>query len=193
MKSKYWKIMAGIILMVILGFNTQASAGELSRTIMKVSKLTCGSCLTYIDSKLKGFPEVDGMGASLREGIVAVDHKPSLKPEKIASIITQLGYPAVVIKKITIDKQNAFSSRKQQANTGSCCSTGSSTISSSASNNTSGTEYAPGSCSGTGAGGCGIGPGSGRSCGAGSSAWKQLFQKKSEKKKTEEKTPVPAE
>ncbi len=192
MKNKYWKIMAGMIFVILLSYHFQAFGGELSRTILKVSKLTCGSCLIYIDSKLKGYPEVDGVGASLRQGVVAVDHKPSLKPEKIASIITKLGYPAEVIKKITIDEKDAFSSRKR-TNTASCCGTGSTSAGNITSKDNTRTEYDPGSCSGAGVGGCGIGPGSGRNCGAGASAWKQLFQRSPEKKKTDKKTPAPTE
>ncbi len=106
--------------------NTE-TAETLSRTTMKVSNLSCGACLSHIDAEFKKVPEVKGMTGNLRMGAVIVDHVPSLKGEKIAAIITKLGYPAKVISEITIDEKDSISNTPARQQSSGCCGGGSST------------------------------------------------------------------
>ncbi|MBW1894871.1 MAG: heavy-metal-associated domain-containing protein [Deltaproteobacteria bacterium] len=124
---KKYKLKMRILCIILTAFFfswSNAVAGEITRTTMKVSNLYCGACLIHIDTTLKGMPEVTGMWGNPRQGIVKVDHKPSLKGGTIASAITGLGYPAEIELQETIDEEKAFSFNQAGSNQGSCCSTG---------------------------------------------------------------------
>lgn len=184
---RFGKIAASGMLVLFFLTVSNGLAGQLSRTVMKVSKLSCGACLAQINAELKKLPEFDGMGSNLGQGIVAVDHKPALEAKKIAAVITGLGYPARVVREMRIDEKQAFSSRQQPGGSGGCCGTRGTVYKKSQRNNADrygGPAYPGQSCSGSAACG-GIGPGSSRSCGAGASAWQQLFGKSRERTKTD--------
>ncbi|MBW1890110.1 MAG: heavy-metal-associated domain-containing protein [Deltaproteobacteria bacterium] len=86
-----------VTIFVLVGVNTFAKKETGTRTMLQVSKLSCGSCLSRIDTRLKELPGYMGMAADLRRGLVAVDHQTSLKNDKIAAAITGIGYPATVL------------------------------------------------------------------------------------------------
>jgi copper chaperone CopZ len=129
-----------------------ALADDLSRTTMKVSNLYCGSCLTHIDGTLKEMAEVVGMRGDLAQGIVQVDHQPSLAGAKIAAVITELGYPARIVSETKIAAQETFSSSPQERDAAGCCVVRSQSY------------------------GCGSAGSQRYGCGASSAAWKKLFR-----------------
>ena len=79
-----------------------------NRTIMKVDKLTCGSCLRAISQKLSTIDGISGMGADLSRGLVAVDHLKTLESDKVAEAITSIGYPAKVLVKTQNSQRRHF-------------------------------------------------------------------------------------
>jgi copper chaperone CopZ len=70
---------------------------DLTETTLQVSNLSCGSCLSNIEAELSKSAGMAGMSADLGKGLVAIRHTDELSPEKIASIITGIGYPAKVL------------------------------------------------------------------------------------------------
>ncbi len=94
--------------MAIVLSGSNISAEVLKRTSMQVKNISCESCLTLIDKKLRGLHGTTGMKADLRQGVVVVDHKPLLNKEKIAKAISVLGYPAKIISSTDIDAGNAL-------------------------------------------------------------------------------------
>lgn len=66
------------------------------KTFFKVSNLSCSSCLFAIRTELAGYDGMVDMEANLNQGWVAVTHEPILSPDRIADIISSLGYPARV-------------------------------------------------------------------------------------------------
>ena len=72
-------------------------AGELEETTLQVSKLSCGSCLYTIETELKKFDGMVGMKADLGSGLVLVSHTKEFPSARIASVITETGYPAQVV------------------------------------------------------------------------------------------------
>ncbi len=94
-----------LLLAVFLTGEVQAAGVQ--RTSYLVSNLSCSSCLATIEAELKGLPGTIGMDADLQRGRVVVDHQPELGYEKIASSITNAGYPAKVDWTATVPDQNA--------------------------------------------------------------------------------------
>ncbi len=110
-----------LLIITLLLFGSLALAGDLARTTMKVDNLYCGACLTHIDATLKEMSGFDGMRGNLTQGMVQVDHQSSLTGEKIAKIITELGYPATIVSQTNITAQDSFSSQPQARSAPSCC------------------------------------------------------------------------
>ncbi len=98
------------------------AAEPAQRSILRVDKLSCGSCLSQINTKLQTFSGYLGMGVDLRRGLVAVDHRASLESTTISKAITSLGYPARVVSESTIDKNKSSLTSGNSQNFG-CCST----------------------------------------------------------------------
>jgi copper chaperone CopZ len=71
---------------------------DLLATTLEVSRLSCGSCLATIEAELRKFDGMVEMQGDLFKGQVVVGHTPELTPEKIAAVITDLGYPAKVLE-----------------------------------------------------------------------------------------------
>jgi len=94
-----------LLLAVFLTGEVQAAGVQ--RTSYLVSNLSCSSCLATIEAELKGLPGTIGMDADLQRGRVVVDHQPELSYEKIATSITNAGYPAKVDWTATVPDQNA--------------------------------------------------------------------------------------
>ncbi len=76
---------------------TSLQVSDLRETSLQVSNLSCGSCLANIDGELRQYDGMAGMDADLAGGIVVVSHTDELSPQKIASAITNIGYPARII------------------------------------------------------------------------------------------------
>ena len=86
------------------------ATGTISRTTLQVSNLSCTSCLANIAAELGKLADTYGMNGYLSRGVVIVDHADSLENSRIASIITDLGYPARVVATNEIPAQKAFTS-----------------------------------------------------------------------------------
>ena len=89
------------------------ATGTVSRTTLQVSNLSCTSCLNNIAAELKKLPETYGMNGYLSRGIVIVDHTNALETNRIAAIISGLGYPARAVATNEIPAQKAFSEASQ--------------------------------------------------------------------------------
>lgn len=81
------------------------SAAEISRTKLKVENLSCSSCLYAINSELQQQEGMVAMDADLGQGLVVVDHVAPLDREKIATVITNLGYPATVLESVVLTEE----------------------------------------------------------------------------------------
>lgn len=149
-----------------------------NRTLMKVDKLTCGSCLSAISQKLNTFDGMVGLGADLGQALVAVDHTKALESSKIAEAITSIGYPAKILSMTEIDSKKAFISQNTRQNGGGCC--GSAGFANTA---TLGNENGPGFSSkeNSYSSGCPyVGSVRSRGCYASSASWKELMKRFSE-------------
>ena len=100
-----------------------AQAAGVQRTSFIVNNLSCSSCLATIEAELKGLPGTIGMDANLQQGRVTVDHQPELDSEKIALVITNVGYPAEVNWTATVPDQNV-TRYQQRSKYSSGCSSG---------------------------------------------------------------------
>jgi len=76
----------------------QSAKGDVEETTLQVSRLSCGSCLYTIESELRKFDGMVGMKADLASGLVVVAHTREFPPSRIASVITETGYPAKVVE-----------------------------------------------------------------------------------------------
>ncbi len=90
------------------------ATGTVNRTTMQVNKLSCTSCLNNIAAELSKLSETYGMNGYLSRGIVLVDHEDSLENNRIAAIISDLGYPARVVSTNEIPAQKAFTKNPQR-------------------------------------------------------------------------------
>lgn len=102
-----------------------------SRTMLQVENLSCGACLSNIGAALQEEEGMVGMRANLQKGLVVVEHEQPLGQEKIAELITDLGYPATVVSSnAAASPDSAAGAESQQARDfragGGCggCSTG---------------------------------------------------------------------
>ena len=75
-------------------WKTAPAAGTISRTTLRVSNLSCSSCLSNIAGELGKLSSTYGMNGYISRGIVIVDHAADLESSRIAAIISGLGYPA---------------------------------------------------------------------------------------------------
>jgi copper chaperone CopZ len=123
---------------------------DVRRTSLLVKNLSCSSCLSSIEAELKKLQGPLGMSADLSRGIVWVDHLAELDCNRIAQVVTDLGYPAEVDWTAQFNRRYAMNFAAAGQGSGFSSS---------------------GDC---GSGGCGL---SGGGCGASSSAWKQLFNR----------------
>jgi copper chaperone CopZ len=101
-KAKFGVISGVVAILVALGIsfvvagNGRAAKGEVDETILRVSNLSCGSCLYTIESELRKYPGMVGMKADLATGLVTVRHTAELPPERLVELVTEVGYPAQV-------------------------------------------------------------------------------------------------
>lgn len=92
------------------------ATGTITRTTLRVSNLSCTSCLSNIAAELRKLSTTYGMKGYLSRGVVIVDHTDDLVSSRIAAIITGLGYPAKSIGTNSIPTQKAY---KSNTSTGS--------------------------------------------------------------------------
>jgi copper chaperone CopZ len=85
------------------------ATGTISRTTLQVGNLSCTSCLNNIAAELRKLSDTYGMNGYLSRGIVIVDHADTKANNRIAAIITGLGYPARVMATNEVPAQKAFS------------------------------------------------------------------------------------
>jgi len=96
------------------GWKAAPATGTVSRTTLQVSNLSCTSCLNNIAAELKKLPETYGMNGYLSRGIVIVDHTNAIETNRIAAIISGLGYPARAVATNEVPAQKAFSATPQK-------------------------------------------------------------------------------
>jgi hypothetical protein len=82
---------------------------------LRVSNLSCSSCLSNIAGELGKLSSTYGMNGYISRGIVIVDHAADLESSRIAAIISGLGYPAKSIDTTSIPAQKVY---KANANSG---------------------------------------------------------------------------
>ncbi len=119
--GKITTVVSALLLSFVIA--TFADSTTVKRSNFVVSNLSCNSCLATIETKLKNVPGALGMNADLRSGRVTIDHLYSLDHEKIAAIISKLGYPTAMEWTATLPEQytNKFTERSRY---GSGCSGG---------------------------------------------------------------------
>lgn len=106
-----------VLLALALVVSEVIAVGGTTRSTFKVENLSCGSCLSKINYALKEYEGMVGMGADLLKGLVTVDHKAPLTGDYIASVITDLGYPATLLDKSEVaDLQKEPEGHDQQQN-----------------------------------------------------------------------------
>ena len=92
-----------------------------NRTLMKVDKLTCGSCLKAISQKLSTIIGVKGLEADISRGLVAVDHEKTLESIKISDAINSIGYPATIISVTELESSRTITPSNSGQYGSGCC------------------------------------------------------------------------
>lgn len=107
MKLKFKTIITTIAVLLAVAFaGSDGIAQDVTKTTLKVQNLSCGSCLSKINAELQTLEGMVGMDADLWQGMVMVDHNSPLTSEKIAKVITELGYPATVLSQDAVTAEN---------------------------------------------------------------------------------------
>lgn len=99
---------------------------KVQRAVFAVENLTCGACLNKINAALGPVEGFSGMGANLFRKMVAVDFIAPLAPEKIGTVITELGYPATLDSVESLTEKETFAYMRSQRRGGGyggggCC------------------------------------------------------------------------
>lgn len=99
-----------LVILLVLFAASFVHGSELRRTTLRAEQMRCSSCLRVIDAELRKVPGIVGMTSTFREAHVIVDHGSEVPAEKIADVISGLGYPATVVsgRKITEREANRF-------------------------------------------------------------------------------------
>ncbi|HIJ78988.1 MAG: heavy-metal-associated domain-containing protein [Desulfobulbaceae bacterium] len=136
MKKNVWRSLlfglgaAGIILAAI----GMGHASATTETTLKVANLSCASCLYAIQTELA---ESDGMvsmeAKDFRQGLITISHQPPLTSERLAEMISAIGYPAEVVANAAQIPDTAAAPLPNSAEevarpgcTGNCCGASSS-------------------------------------------------------------------
>lgn len=102
-KTKFGVLIGAIAIVALLSISFVAANSDRGaranalETTLRVSRLSCGSCLATIEGELRKFDGMLGMRADLAQGLVTVSHTEGFPPQKIAETVTGAGYPAQVI------------------------------------------------------------------------------------------------
>jgi copper chaperone CopZ len=99
--TKQWTITAMLGFCLILPL--AALAAGLNRTTLEVRNISCGSCLSQINTALTALDGFSGISADLYQGKVTIDHQTTLSPSEISRTITGLGYPARILKETEVN------------------------------------------------------------------------------------------
>jgi len=89
-------------------WNSPPAGSTVSRTTLRVSNLSCISCLSSIAEELARLANTYGMAGYLSRGIIIVDHAADLESDRIAAIISGLGYPTRVMATNYIPARKSF-------------------------------------------------------------------------------------
>lgn len=130
--KKLYMILAGTVFLglaaaLVMAQNPAVAPanGPVKRAVFQVENLTCGACLSKINSALGPVEGFSGMGANLLRGMVAVDFVIPLTPEAIGKTITDLGYPATLdgVEELTEKETFAYmrTLKKGGGFGGGCC------------------------------------------------------------------------
>ncbi|MFN2367752.1 MAG: heavy-metal-associated domain-containing protein [Desulfurivibrionaceae bacterium] len=98
---------ASLIVVFGLLLTALAHGSDLKRTTLHVAQMRCSSCLRVFDDELRKIPGIAGMTARFRERLVVVDHEEKISSEEIAATISDLGYPATVVARREISREEA--------------------------------------------------------------------------------------
>jgi hypothetical protein len=123
MKQKVIIVTAVLLSLFLFNASSSAFAGDLMRSFIQVEKLSFSSYIMRIREVLIGHDEVVDISIDYRQGLIAVDHHPTLAGEKIADAITAIGYSARIVAEAEIDEGNKLSFSKK-TRSGMCCSFG---------------------------------------------------------------------
>lgn len=99
--------------------------GTVNRTTLQVGNLSCTSCLANIATELSKLSDTYGMNGYLSRGIVIVDHAETLENNRIAAIISDLGYPARALSTNEIPAQKTFTAAAGSGTSGQAVRQGS--------------------------------------------------------------------
>lgn len=124
-------ILIGLLLVFKTGFVVaeDPQPSDLSRAVLKIESVSCGGCLSTIDSGLSQLEGYLGMGANLPRKLIAVDFAEPLTAAVITRIISNTGYPATLETVETITKEESFAfvasvRRDIRQGGGGCCGGG---------------------------------------------------------------------
>ena len=94
MLDKMSLVITCLLVILLILSDSHSQAEDSKQTLFKVNNLSCGGCVSKINTKLKTLDGYIRMLANFDEGLVAVDHSKNLKDREISDAITSLGYPA---------------------------------------------------------------------------------------------------
>ena len=103
-------IIAWLSVLSLISFASLTLADDSRRTVFKVSKLSCGFCVSKIEAKLKTLEGYVGMLANIDKGLILVDHGPHPTEKEISEAITSIGYPARVASESDFDLEATITS-----------------------------------------------------------------------------------
>ena len=103
-------IITCILFIPLILSDSHGWAEDSNQTVFKVNNLSCGGCVSKINTKLKTLDGYIRMLANFDEGLVAVDHSKNLKDREISDAITSLGYPAKTASESEYDQHEPLSS-----------------------------------------------------------------------------------
>ena len=109
LKSKSLVITCMLVIWLIFS-DSPGWAEDSKQTVFKVNNLSCGGCVSKINTKLKAFDGYIRMLANFDQGLVAVDHRINLTDREISDALTSLGYPAKVVSESEYDQHEPISS-----------------------------------------------------------------------------------
>lgn len=108
------------VLLLVLVLAGRANSATVHRSSFLVGNLSCTSCVQTITNKLKTMPGTLGVDADFGASRVTVDHLSALNYGQIATVISNLGYPATLDWTATIPEQNTRRFYPQKSGSVAC-------------------------------------------------------------------------
>ncbi|HIJ90205.1 MAG: heavy-metal-associated domain-containing protein [Desulfobulbaceae bacterium] len=91
--------MIAILTPLFLGLGNASSFAErLKSTTFLVRGISCDSCLSAIGGELFKKEGMVALAADLNRGLLRIDHRPPLSEEVIVRVLSDLGYPAKLMR-----------------------------------------------------------------------------------------------